>query len=159
MITPEDRLRELGIELPAAPSPLGSYVPCVQSGSLLFLSGMLPLRQGKLTRTGRVGEALSLAEAQEDAKQAAINALSILKGQIGNLARIVKCVKVTGYVASADDFMEQPKVLNAASDLLHDVFGDRGKHARVVVGVPVLPLNSPLEIEFIFEITEKAAAD
>ncbi len=159
MITPEDRLRELGIELPAAPSPLGSYVPCVQSGSLLFLSGMLPLRQGKLTRTGRVGEALSLAEAQEDAKQAAINALSVLKGRVGNLERVVKCVKVTGYVASAHDFTGQPQVLNAASDLLHDVFDDRGKHARVVVGVPVLPLNSPLEIEFIFEITEKAAVD
>ncbi len=159
MVSPEDKLKEVGIELPTAPSPLGSYVPCVQSGSLLFLSGMLPLRQGKLTRTGRVGEALSLVEAQEDARQTAINAISILKGHLGNLGRVVRCVKVTGYVASAHDFTEQPKVLNAASDLLRDVFGDRGKHARVVVGVPVLPLNSPLEIEFIFEITEKAAAD
>lgn len=158
MIAPEDRLKEIGVELPAPPSPLGSYVPCVQSGNLLFLSGMLPLRQGRLTRTGRVGESLSLVEAQEDAKQAAINALSILKGQLGSLDRVVRCVKVTGYVASAPDFTEQPKVLNAASDFLRDIFGDQGKHARVVVGVPVLPLNSPLEIEFIFEIKEPAAA-
>jgi enamine deaminase RidA (YjgF/YER057c/UK114 family) len=158
MISPEERLKELGVELPAAPSPLGSYVPCVQTGNLLFLSGMLPLREGKLARTGRVGEAVSLIEGQEDARQAAVNALSILKEQLGSLDRVVRCVKVTGYVASAPNFTEQPKVLNAASDLLRDIFGDRGKHARVVVGVSVLPLNSPIEIEFIFEITDKVAA-
>lgn len=159
MTSPEQRLKEMGIELPAAPSPLGSYVPCVQSGNLIFLSGMLPLRQGNLIRTGRVGDALSLAEAQEEAKQAAINALSVLRGQIGSLDRVVRCVKVTGYVASAQDFTEQPKVLNAASDLLCGIFGDSGRHARVVVGVPVLPLNSPVEVEFIFQITEKVRAD
>lgn len=158
MISPEERLKELGVELPAAPSPLGSYVPCVQSGNLLFLSGTLPLREGRLTRTGRVGESLSLVEAQEDAKQAAINALSVLKGHIGSLERVVRCLKVTGYVASAPEFSEQPKVLNAASDFLGDVFGERGKHARVVVGVPVLPLGSPVEIEFIFEIADKVTA-
>ncbi len=158
MTSPEDKLKELGIELPAAPSPLGSYVPCVQTGNLLFLSGMLPLREGKLARTGRVGERLSLAEAQEDARQTAINALSILKNQVGSMERVARCVKVTGYVASAPDFTEQPKVLNAASDLLRDIFGDRGKHARVVVGVPVLPINSPIEIEFIFEIAGAPAA-
>ncbi len=159
MNSPEDKLKELGIELPAAPAPLGSYVPCMQSGNLLFLSGMLPLRQGKLTRTGRVGEALSLDEAREDSRQAAINALSILKGHLGSLDRVARCVKVTGYVASAQDFTDQPKVLNAASDLLRDIFGDRGKHARVVIGVPVLPLDSPIEIEFIFELTGKTSSD
>jgi enamine deaminase RidA (YjgF/YER057c/UK114 family) len=158
VISPEERLKELGIELPAVPLPLGSYVPCAQSGNLLFLSGILPLREGRLTRTGRVGESLSLVEAQEDAKQAAINALSVLKGHIGSLEKVVRCLKVTGYVASASEFTEQPKVLNAASDLLGNVFGERGKHARVVIGVPVLPLNSPVEIEFIFEIAHKVTA-
>jgi enamine deaminase RidA (YjgF/YER057c/UK114 family) len=158
MISPEERLKQLGIELPSAPSPLGSYIPCVQSGNLLFLSGILPLRGGRLTRTGKVGESLSLAEAQEDAKRAAINALSVLKSHVGSLEKVVRCLKVTGYVASAPEFTEQPKVLNAASDLLGDVFGERGRHARVVVGVPVLPLDSPVEIEFVFEIADKVTA-
>jgi len=151
-MTPEERLKELGIELTEAPKHLGSYVPCVRSGNLLFLSGILPLRTGKLTRTGRVGESVTLQQAQEDAKQIAINALSILKSHTGSLDKINRCIKLNGYVASAPDFTEQPKVLNAASDLLFKIFGDAGKHARAAVGVYVLPLNSPVEIDFIFEI-------
>lgn len=154
MISPEERLKELGIELAAAPAPLGSYVPCVQAGNLLFLSGMLPLREGKLARTGRVGESLSLNEAQEDARQAAINALSILKAHLGSINRVVRCIKLVGYIASAHDFTQQPAVLNAASDLLRDIFGENGRHARAAVGVSVLPLNSPVEIEFIFEVAD-----
>lgn len=154
MISPEERLKELGISLSEAPAPLGSYVPSVRTGNLLFLSGMLPLREGKLLRTGRVGESVSLNEAQEDAKQAAINALSILKAQIGSIDRVVRCIKLVGYIASAPDFTQQPAVLNAASDLMRDVFGDAGKHARAAVGVSVLPLNSPVEIEFIFEVAD-----
>ncbi|MBA4348397.1 MAG: hypothetical protein C0415_00185 [Thermodesulfovibrio sp.] len=150
-MTPEERLKELGIELTEAPKPLGSYVPCVRSGNLLFLSGILPLRNGKLTRTGRVGESVTLQQAQEDAKQTVINALSILKSHAGSLNKISRCIKLNGYVASAPDFTEQPKVLNAASDLLFEIFGDAGKHARAAVGVYVLPLNSPVEIDFIFE--------
>lgn len=151
-MTPEEKLKSLGIALVAAPKPLGSYVPCVQTGNLLFLSGVLPLRNGKLTKTGRVGEALSLQEAQEDAKQIAINALSVVKSHLGNLDKIKRCVKLNGYVASAADFTEQPKVLNAASDFLFEIFGESGRHARSAVGVSVLPLNSPIEIDFIFEI-------
>jgi len=151
-VSPEDKLKELGIELPEAPKPLGSYIPCVQTGSLLFLSGILPLKNGKLNRTGRVGESVSLDEAREDAKIATINALSILKAHIGSLNKIKRCVKITGYVASAPDFTEQPKVLNAASDLLFEIFGEAGRHVRAAVGVNVLPLNSPLEIEFIFGV-------
>ena len=151
-MSPEDKLKELGIELPEAPKPLGSYIPCVQTGSLLFLSGILPLKNGKLNRTGRVGESVSLDEAREDAKIATINALSILKAHIGSLNKIKRCVKITGYVASAPDFTEQPKVLNAASDLLFEIFGEAGRHVRAAVGVNVLPLNSPLEIEFIFGV-------
>ena len=149
-------MRELGILLPEAPAPLGAYVPCVRAGSLLFLSGILPLREGKLTRAGRVGESVQLGEAQEDARQIVINALSIVRAYLGSLGKVSRCVKLTGYVASAPDFTEQPKVLNAASDLLRDVFGDPGRHARVAVGVPVLPLNSPLEIDFIFEVGDPA---
>ncbi len=152
-MSPEEKLKSLGIELPEAPKPLGSYVPCVQSGNLLFLSGILPLRQGKLAKTGRVGESVSLEEAQEDAKQIVINALSIIKSQTGGLKKIKRCVKMTGFVSSAIDFTDQPKVLNAASDLLFEIFGEAGRHSRTAVGVSTLPLNAPLEIEFIFEIT------
>ena len=152
MVSPEERIKELGILLPEAPAALGSYVPCVQTGDLLFLSGMLPLRNGKLARTGRLGETVSVSDAQEDAQQAARNALSVVRAYLGSLDRVVRCVKISGYVASAPDFFDQPKVLNAASELLKDIFGDHGRHARVAVGVSVLPLNAPLEVDFIFEI-------
>ncbi len=149
----ERRLQEIGITLPEIPTPLGSYIPCVQTGNLLFLSGILPLRNGKLTRTGKVGESVSLDEAREDAKTAAINALAVLKSYIGSLDKVKRCIKITGYVASAPDFTEQPKVLNAASDLMFEIFGEAGRHARAAVGVNVLPLNSPVELEFIFEVS------
>jgi len=149
---PEDKLKELGIQLPETPNPLGSYIPFIRSGILAFLSGILPLRDGKLTRTGRVGENISLDEAREDAKTAALNALSVLKANIGSLDKVKRCVKITGYVASAPDFTEQPKVLNAASDLIFEIFGEAGRHSRVAVGVNVLPSNSPVEIDFIFEV-------
>ncbi|HAK89365.1 MAG TPA: hypothetical protein DHV16_09535 [Nitrospiraceae bacterium] len=152
----EDKLKELSITLAEAPKPLGSYVPCVQTGNLLFLSGALPLKEGKLIKTGRVtgrvGESVSIEEAQECARQCVINALSVLKSHLGSLDKIKRCVKLNGYVASASDFTEQPKVLNAASDLLFEIFGEAGRHARAAVGVYVLPLNSPIEIDFIFEI-------
>lgn len=151
-MSPEEKLKSLGVELSEAPKPLGSYVSCVQSGNLLFLSGILPLRQGKLKKIGRVGESVSLEEAQEDAKQIVINALSIIKSQTGDLKKIKRCIKMTGYVSSAPDFTDQPKILNAASDLLFEIFGEAGRHSRAAIGVNTLPLNSPLEIEFIFEI-------
>lgn len=153
MMTPEERLKQLGIELPDAPKPLGSYVPLVRTGNLVFLSGMLPLVEGKLTREGRVGEKVTVDEAREDARTAAINALAILKSNLGTLNKIRRCVKITGYVSSAPDFTEQPNVLNAASDFMFEIFGEVGRHARAAVGVSVLPLNSPVELEFIFEIS------
>ncbi|MDI6891167.1 MAG: RidA family protein [Thermodesulfovibrionales bacterium] len=152
-MSPEERLKELGIELPEAPTPSGSYIPVLRTGNLIFLSRMLPLREGRLTRQGRVGEDISLDEAREDARVATINALSALNAHIGSLDKVKRCVKVTGYVASVNNFTEQPKVLNAASDLLFEIFGEKGRHARAAVGVNVLPLNSPLEIEFIFEVS------
>lgn len=149
----EERLKELGITLPPAPQPLGAYLPCVRSGNLLFLSGILPLREGKLLKTGRVGESLTIEEAKEEAKQVVINALCIVKATIGNLDLISRCLKLNGYIASSPDFLEHPVVLNAASELLYNIFGDTGKHARVAVGVNTLPLNSPVEIDFIFEVS------
>jgi len=151
-MSPEDKLKKLNIELPEAPTPLGSYIPVVRTGNLVFLSGILPVKQGKLIRQGRVGEDISIDEAREDAKTVTINALSVLKATIGSLEKVKRCVKVTGYVASAPDFTEQSKVLNAASDLLYEIFGEAGRHVRAAVGVNVLPLNSPVEIEFIFEV-------
>jgi len=152
-MTPEDKLKELGIELPEAPKPLGSYVPAVRTGNLIFLSGMLPLIKGKLVRQGKVGEDLRIEEAGEGVRTAVINALSVLKANIGTLNNVKRCVKITGYIASSPNFTDQPMVLNAASDLLFEIFGESGRHARVAVGVNVLPLNSPVEIEFIFEVS------
>jgi enamine deaminase RidA (YjgF/YER057c/UK114 family) len=153
MMSPDDRLRELGITLPEAPQPLGSYVPAVRSGDLLFLSGILPLVDGKLQREGKVGEHITLEDAREDAKRAVLNALAVLRSYTGSLNSVKRCVKITGYIASSPDFTDQPKVLNAASDLLHEIFGEEGKHARAAVGVAILPLNAPVEIEFIFEVS------
>ena len=151
-MTPENKLKELGITLPDLPRPLGSYLPFVRTGNLVYLSGMLPLKEGKLVAAGRAGEAVALDEAVLAARIAAINGLAVLKAAIGNLDQIRRCVKITGFVASAQDFIDQPKVINGASDLLLEVFGDRGRHARAAVGVHILPMNSPVEIEFIFEV-------
>jgi len=151
-MTIDEKLKQLGITLSEATKPLGSYVPCVQSGHLLFLSGVLPLRNGKLTRIGKVGESISLDDAREDARQVVVNALSLLKTNLGDLGRVGRCVKLNGYVASSADFTDQPKVLNAASDLLFVIFGEAGRHARSAVGVCSLPLDAPIEIDFIFEV-------
>jgi enamine deaminase RidA (YjgF/YER057c/UK114 family) len=105
-----------------------------------------------LTRTGKLGDTVTLDEGREDARTAAINALAVVKAHVGSLAAIKRCVKITGYIASSPDFTDQPKVLNAASDFIHELFGEAGRHARVAVGVNVLPLNSPVELEFIFEV-------
>lgn len=148
----EEKLKQLGIELPELPKPLGSYVPFVRTGNLVFISGMLPLENGKLLFAGRVGERVSLDEAVQAARRSAINAIAVLRSAIGHLDSLKRCVKVTGFVASAQDFTDQPKVLNGASDLLFEVFGEAGLHARAAVGVHILPMNSPVEIEFIFEV-------
>ena len=153
-MSPEEKLRELGITLPEMPQPLGSYVPFVRTGNLVYVSGMLPLKEGKLRRTGRVGNAVTLQEAIEDARSATINALAVVRSAVGSLDAVRKCIKITGYIASSQDFTDQPKILNSASDLLFEIFGESGRHARAAVGVPVLPMNSPLEIEFIFEVRQ-----
>ncbi|MFC1549365.1 RidA family protein [Nitrospirota bacterium] len=151
-MTPEEKLASLGIELPQTPAPLGSYVPALTSGNLVFISGMLPLRDGKLVRTGKFGDSLTVEEGAELARLAAINALSALKAHIGELGDVRRCVRLCGYIASTSDFTAQPSVLNGASELMAEVFGDAGRHARAAVGVSVLPLDSPVEIEFVFEV-------
>src|SRR5208283_718041 len=133
-MTPDEKLAALGITLPEAPAPLGAYVPCIRTGNLLFLSGMLPLRAGKLSRTGNVGAVLTVPEAQEEARQVVINALAVVKNHAGSLNAIKQCVKIIGYVASSSDFTEQPKVLNAASELLVEILGEAGRHARAALG-------------------------
>lgn len=151
----EEKIKELGYDLPVPPQPLGSYVPCIKIGNLLFLSGILPLRNGKLIRKGIVGENITIEEAKEDIKITVINALAIVKSYIGSLNKIKKCVKMTGYIASSKNFFDQPSLLNSASDLLYEIFGEKGKHTRVAIGVNVLPFNAPVELEFIFEVHEE----
>ncbi len=149
---PEERLQEMGITLPDLPKPLGAYVPFVRTGNLVFVSGMLPLKDGKLLFTGRVGESVTIEDAIEAARVSAVNGIAVLREAIGDLGRLVRCVKVSGFVACAPDFTEQPRVINGASELLVAVFGEAGRHARAAVGVPVLPMNAPVEIEFLFAV-------
>ncbi|PXA70012.1 RidA family protein [Cryobacterium arcticum] len=148
----EARLAELGIELPSVVPPVASYVPAVVSGSLVFTSGQLPMVSGALPATGKVGGGHGLvpaADAKEYARQSALNALAAIQSVIGSLDRITQVVKVTGFVASAPDFTGQPGVINGASDVLGEIFGTIGVHARSAVGVAVLPLDSPVEVELV----------
>ncbi len=151
-MTRADRLMELGIDLPDLAPPLGSYKPASITGSLLFVSGQLPLSGGKLVFEGKVGADVSPEDAARAARQSAINVLAVLKKELGTLDNVKKIVKVTGYVASAPGFTAQAGVLNGASDLFFDVFGEEGRHARAAVGVSELPLNAPVEVEIVAEI-------
>ncbi|MCP9471197.1 MAG: RidA family protein [Nitrospira sp.] len=148
----EAKLRDLGVALPPPPKPVANYVPVVKVGELLFLSGVLPMRDGKLCMTGKLGEALSVEQGKEAAQIAVLNALAIVKAEIASLDRVVRVVKMIGYVASASGFTDQPQVLNGASDLLVAVFGDAGRHARVAVGAAELPRQAPVEIELVFQV-------
>ena len=152
MTGPVERLAELGLALPSIASPLGAYVPAVRSGSHVYTSGQLPLVDGKLPATGRVGAEVSEVQARELAARCALNALAAIDALVG-LAAVVRVVKVTGFVASAPGFTAQPAVLNGASDLLGEVFGEAGRHARSAVGVAELPLGAPVEVEVIVEVT------
>jgi len=148
----EEKIKELGYMLPEAVKPVGAYTPALKIGNLLFLSGILPFVDGKLLKTGKVGKDLTIEEAQNEAIKVILNALAIVKDHAGGLENIKQCIKITGYVATTSDFTEHPKVLNSASEFLLKIFGDKGKHCRVAVGVCSLPFNSPLEMDFIFEL-------
>ena len=152
-MTFEEKLTSLGLALPEAPKPVATYVPAVQTGNLLFLSGVLPMRNGQLAFTGKLGRDLTVPEGIEAAKAAILNALAIAKQELGSLDRITRVVKVVGHVASADGFAEQPQVLNGASDLLVAIFGDAGRHARVATGAAELPRGAAVEIEVILAVS------
>ena len=145
------RISDLGIVLPQVATPAGAYVPAVVSGNLVFTAGQIPLVEGKLAATGKVGKDLSAEQAKEIARICALNAVAAVKSVLGDLDRVKKIVKVVGFVASAPDFSQQPAVVNGASELLEQIFGDKGIHARSAVGVAVLPLDAPVEVELIVE--------
>lgn len=149
----EEKLKSLNIILPVPPKPAGSYIPVVITGNLAFVSGQIPMQDGKVVFTGKVPTEKSIEDAQKAAKICAINILAQLKANLGSLDRIAKIVRVSGFVNSTPDFAEQPKVINAASDLFFDIFGEKGKHSRIAVGVSSLPLNSTVEIDAVVEIT------
>ncbi len=149
---PEDKLKEIGIILPEAPRTIGFYVPAVRAGDLLFLSGMLPIREGKLLYKGKVGKDITVEEAQEAARVTLINALSVIRAELGDLEKVKRVVRLSGYVASAAGFNQQPAVLNAASEILAKVFGDKGMHSRIAIGVSELPMDSPVEVDLIVHI-------
>ncbi|HEX5850139.1 MAG TPA: RidA family protein [Rubrobacter sp.] len=149
--SPETRLRELGIDLPAAPAPAGAYVPATRTGNLVFTAGQLPLEGGELTIRGKVGDTVGVEEAREAARLCATNALAAASTQTGGIAGISRVLKVTGFVASAPGFNAQPQVLNGASEFLGEVFGDAGLHARSAVGVAELPMDAPVEVEVVVE--------
>ncbi|MGH3458246.1 RidA family protein [Aeromicrobium sp.] len=151
--SPEERLAELGLSVPSVVPPVAAYVPAVRSGSHVFTAGQLPLRDGELIATGKVGDAVSVEEATECAQQCALNAIAAVKSVVGDLASIRRIVKAVVFVASAPDFTGQPGVANGASELLGEVFGDAGVHARSAVGVAVLPLDAPVEVELVVEVS------
>ncbi|MET1008036.1 MAG: RidA family protein [Propionibacteriaceae bacterium] len=155
MTAPSARLAELGLSLPAVPAPLASYVPATRSGALVYTSGQLPLVDGQLVVAGKVGAGVSAEEAADAARVAALNALAAVAAVLGDLDRVARIVKVVIFVASAPDFTGQPQVGNGASQLLGDVFGDAGRHARSAVGVSSLPLDAPVEVELIVEVADQ----
>ena len=151
-MTAEARLAELGLELPDVVAPVAAYVPTARSGSLVWTSGQLPFVGGSLPATGKVGAAVDADTAKALARTCALNALAAIRAEIGDLDRVRRVVKVVGFVASDPSFTGQPGVVNGASELLGDVFGDAGRHARSAVGVSVLPLDAPVEVEVVVEV-------
>ncbi|HET7328114.1 MAG TPA: RidA family protein [Nocardioidaceae bacterium] len=153
MATPEDNLARLGFSVPEVVKPVAAYVPTVRTGNYVFTSGQLPMRDGRLVTAGKVGGEVTLEEAQACAQQCVLNALAAIKAEIGDLSGVTRVVKAVAFVASTPDFTAQPQVANGASELLGDVFGEAGRHARSAVGVPVLPLDAPVEVELIVEVS------
>jgi enamine deaminase RidA (YjgF/YER057c/UK114 family) len=153
MPTPEERLQELGVTMPAPATPVAAYVPCVRTGNLVYVSGQVPLVDGKPSHLGHLGDDVELEDGRAAARTCAVNVLAALKAELGELSRVRRVVKVTGFVASTPAFTDHPKVVNAASELFGDVFGEAGRHARAAVGVPALPLGVPVEVEAIVEVS------
>ena len=151
-MTIEDKLRQMDLELPEPPKPVASYLPCVRTGNLLFVSGQVPREKGVLRFSGHLGGNLNVEDGRQAARLCALNALSAVKQELGTLDRVRRIVKLTGFVASAAGFTDQPKVVDGASVFLAELFGERGQHARAAVGVNELPLGSAVELEMIVEV-------
>ena len=149
----EDKLRQLSIKIPMPPKSAGSYIPVVITNNLAFVSGQIPMREGKVVFEGKVPNVQSLDSAREAARICIVNGLAQLKANLGSLDKITKFVRISGFVNSNPEFYEQPKVINAASDLLIEIFGDMAKHSRIAVGVASLPLNSTVEIDMVVEFS------
>ena len=152
MSTPEQRLTELGLALPPVAAPVAAYVPAVRTGDHVYTSGQLPMVEGALAATGKVGAEITAEAAKDLARTCALNGLAAIASVVGDLSKVTRVVKVVGFVASAPDFTGQPGVINGASELLGEVFGDAGRHARSAVGVAVLPLDAPVEVELVVEV-------
>lgn len=147
----EGQLTALGLTLPPAPKPVASYVPAVRSGNLVFLSGILPMKDGKPAWTGKLGRDLTVDQGMEAARVACLNALAVIRAELGSLDAVTRIVRLSGHVASAEGFTQQPAVVNGASDLLVSIFGDAGRHARLALGAQELPLGAAVELELIIE--------
>lgn len=152
MSAPEERIVELGLSLPEVAAPVAAYIPAIRSGSLVLTSGQLPTREGQLLSVGKVGGEVGVEEAVECARQCALNALAAIRAEVGSLSAVKRIVKVVAFVASTPDFTGQSQVANGASELLGEIFGDAGRHARSAVGVRVLPLDAPVEVELMVEV-------
>jgi enamine deaminase RidA (YjgF/YER057c/UK114 family) len=152
MTHPEERLAELGLSVPEVAAPVAAYVPALRSGSHVYTSGQLPMRDGALMLSGKVGGEVSQEEAVACAQQCGLNAIAAVKAEVGDLAAVKRVVKVVCFVASTSDFTAQPQVANGVSELLGEVFGEAGRHARSAVGVSVLPLDAPVEVELVVEV-------
>jgi enamine deaminase RidA (YjgF/YER057c/UK114 family) len=152
MPTPEERLQQLGVTLPTPAAPVAAYVPCVRTGNLVYVSGQLPLVDGNPSHLGRLGGDVGPEEGAAAARRCAVNVLAALRAELGELSRVRRVVKLTVFVASEPGATEQPKVANGASELLGEVFGEAGRHARAAVGVAALPLGVPVEVDAIVEV-------
>ncbi|MBI3804875.1 MAG: RidA family protein [Nitrospirae bacterium] len=148
----EKKLESLGLKLPPPPKPVATYVPAVRSGNLLYLSGMIPMVDGKMATTGKLGKELTVEQGQEVTRITLLNALAVIKAAVGSLDRVKRIVRIGVHVASAEGFTQQPAVANGASDLLVQIFGEEGRHARLALGAAELPLGAPVELEMIVEV-------
>jgi len=148
----EAKLTELGIALPPAPKPVATYIPAVRAGDLLFLSGTGPFKDGAIVYAGKLGKDLTVEQGYDAARLALLNALAMVRQELGTLDRVVRIVRLTGHVASAEGFTQQPAVINGASDLLVRIFGEAGRHARLALGAAELPLNMAIELELILQV-------
>lgn len=150
----EAKIKELGLTLPEAPKPVAAYIPAVKSGNYVFTSGQIPFLNGELKYKGKLGKELTVEEGYEAAKLCALNCLSVIKSVIGDLDKIERIVRVGGFVNSVPEFSDQPKVINGASELLGQIFGEKGKHARAAVGSINLPINAAVEVEMLVEVRD-----